>query len=82
MTRTIAILLLLFSFYTSFATNKAIIKANVLRGESFVTVNTIPEDVESIISQALTKKGFLILEEVIPNEEIFYVDIFLEHYFC
>ncbi|MCB0517017.1 MAG: hypothetical protein R2798_09410 [Chitinophagales bacterium] len=70
---TTAILLLLFGFYTSFATNKA----NVLRGESFVTVNTIPEEIEIIISQALTKKGFQILKDVLPNEEIFYVDLFV-----
>lgn len=77
MTRTTAVLLLLFGVYTSFATNKAIIKANVLRGESFVTVNTIPEDIENIISQALAKKGFKILKEILPNEEIFYVDLFV-----
>lgn len=77
MKRTTVILFLLFGFCTSFAKNKAIIKANVLRGESFVTVNTMPGDVESIISQALAKNGFQILNEVIPDEEIFYVDLFV-----
>ncbi len=77
MKRTIVILFLLFGFYTSYATKNAIIKANVLRGESFVTVNTMPGDVESIISQALAKKGFQILKEVNSEEEIFYVDLFV-----
>lgn len=72
-----AILLLLFGFHATFATNKAIVKANILRGESFVTANTISGDIESIIIQALTKKGFQILKEVIPNEDIFYVDLFV-----
>lgn len=71
------IILLLFSFYTSLASNKAIVKANVLRGESFVTAETNPEEIEYIISQALTKKGFQILKELIPNEEIFYFDLFV-----
>ena len=61
----------------SFAKNKAIVKANVLRGESFVTVNTKPEDIESLISQALAKKGFQIINEVSPEEEIYYVDLFV-----
>jgi len=77
MKRTTLLLFLLFGFHTSFAANKAIIKANVLRGESFVTANTIPEEVESIISRILAKKGFHILNEVIPDEEIFYVDLFV-----
>lgn len=77
MKKIIAILLLLFSFNASFATNKAIVKASVLRGESFVTVNRIPRDIELVISEALTQKGFQILKEVIPDEEIFFVDLFV-----
>lgn len=77
MIRTASIFILLFSFYSSFAINKVIIKANVLRGESFVTVNTNPKDVEIIISQALGKKGFQIMKEVLPNEELLFVDLFV-----
>jgi len=77
MTRAIAFLILLFAYYTSFAANKAMVKASILRGESFVTVNTNPADIEKIISQALTKKGFEVLTALIPNEQIFFIDLFV-----
>jgi hypothetical protein len=77
MARITAILFLLFGFYSAFATNKAIVKASILRGESFITANTAPEDIENIVNQVLIRKGYQILKEVIPDEEIFYVDLFV-----
>lgn len=77
MRKIILSLLILFNLNTVFATNKAIIKANILKGRSFVTANTSPEDIENVISQALTKKGIQVLKEAVPNEDIYYIDLFV-----
>ncbi len=77
MKRTILILILLITFGKSVFANKAIIKASVLRGEGFVTVNIPPKDIEDIIGQALAQRGFQVISEVVPDEAIFYVDLFV-----
>lgn len=71
------ILFIFLGFRDSFATNKAIVKANILRGESFVTVEIFPVDIENVVTKALEKKGFQILKDVNPNEEILYFDLFV-----
>ncbi|MBN7812605.1 hypothetical protein J0A68_16745 [Algoriphagus sp. H41] len=77
MRKIILALLVFFSINASFAEDKAIVKANILRGGSFVTANTNPEDIENVITQALAKKGIQTINEVIPNEQIFYIDLFV-----
>lgn len=71
------ILLLLFLYHGSYAANKAIIKANVLRGESFVTAAVEPSVIENIVANELKSKGFQIVGIVRPGEDILYVDLFV-----
>ncbi len=71
------ILLLIFNLATAEAAKNAIVKANVVRGESFVTANTSPEEIESIFKDALARKGFQVVEEIRSDGDIFYGDIFV-----
>lgn len=71
------ILLVIFNFSTVYAAKKAIVKASVLRGESFVTVNTKPNEIEEIIKNALIQKGYQVIDEINSDENIFFVDLFV-----
>ncbi|WP_069658341.1 hypothetical protein [Arcticibacter eurypsychrophilus] len=74
------ILLLIFTLSTAHAAKKAIVKANILRGESFVTANTSSEDIERIIKMALDQKGFQVIDEIDSDKDLFYVDVFVYQY--
>lgn len=69
--------LFLFSILPSFATNKVLIKANILRGEAFVTAATHPEDIENVVGTILETKGYKVLEKIAPNGEYLLVDLFV-----
>ena len=77
MKSTILILLIFLNLSPAKAAIKAIVKANILRGESFVTANTKPEDIESILKASLAEKGFQVINEIVTDEDIFYIDIFV-----
>lgn len=70
-------LLIIFNLSIAHAAKKVILKANILRGESFVTANTNPEDIESIFKNALTQKGFQVINEINSDEDLFFVDLFV-----
>lgn len=76
---TIAILSI--SFLHCYGTTKVMIKANIIKGESFVTANTIPDDIESVVSTALMEKGFEVVPTVTRNENILFVDLFVYQFY-
>jgi hypothetical protein len=67
-------------FFTSYSTTKAIVKANILRGESFAPCNSNPKDIEAVVCKALAEKGFEILNTVVPQEDVLFVDLFVYHF--
>jgi hypothetical protein len=66
---------LLFYLHSVSAQQKVILKATFLRGESFVTVNVSEEDIEQQMREVLRQKGFEVVEEVSPNQAVFFVDL-------
>jgi len=61
----------------SYGTSKVLIKANILRGERFVTAKTNAEEIENKVSEIFEKKGFDIVTKILPTEDILFVDFFI-----
>ena len=61
----------------SHGNSKVLIKANVLRGERFVTVKTSAREIENKVSEVLKKKGFDIVTSMGPNSDLLLVDLFV-----
>jgi hypothetical protein len=70
-------ILIFLSFTSAFAKDKVIIKANVVRGESFVTANTNPEEIEAIFRQNLKDKGYEICDSLNSAIDMLLIDVFL-----
>jgi hypothetical protein len=68
-------------FLYSHGATKMLIKANVLKGVSFVTVDTDPKEVEDIFSKSLSKKGFEVVNTMVTNEDLLFVDLFVYQFF-
>jgi hypothetical protein len=62
---------------SSHGTSKVLIKANVLRGERFVTDKTNARKIEDKVSEVFVKKGFEVLTNVEPTGDILLVDLFI-----
>lgn len=60
------------------AIEKVIVKANIIHGESFVTANINPTEIESIFCKALIEKGFEITDDIlISDENLLFLDIYV-----
>jgi hypothetical protein len=75
--RHILFLILSISYLNSHGTSKVIIKTNIIRGESFVTAKTSAEEVEDVVTEIFSKKGFKVVNEVKSLDDILFVDIFV-----
>jgi hypothetical protein len=65
------------SIALSSASNKVLIKANIIRGEVFVTANTSPSEIEGIFKASLSDKGFEVVDSVLDNSDLLFVDVFV-----
>lgn len=72
----LAFFLFLFSISPTLATNNVLIKANILKGEAFITANTKAEDIENEVGRILQGKGYHVLDKIATNGEYFLVDLF------
>lgn len=59
------------------AIEKVIVKANIIHGESFVTANINPTEIESIFCKVLTEKGFEVTDNILSDENLLFVDIYV-----
>jgi hypothetical protein len=75
--RHILFLILSISYLNSHGTSKVIIKTNIIRGESFATAKTSAEEVEDVVTEIFSKKGFKVVNEVKSLDDILFVDIFV-----
>jgi hypothetical protein len=75
--RHILFLILSISYLNSHGTSKVIIKTNIIRGESFVTAKTSAKEVEDVVTEIFSKKGFKVVNEVKSLDDILFVDIFV-----
>jgi hypothetical protein len=73
----VLVLILCFCYLNSQGTSKVLIKANVLRGERFVTVKTSAKQIENKVSEVFTKKGFDVVTNLEPTGDILFVDFFV-----
>ena len=76
-TKQVLVLILSFFYLNSQGALRVLIKANVLRGERFVTVKTSAKEIENKVSEVFTKKGFDIVTNMEPNRDILLVDLFV-----
>lgn len=73
----VIILVLSLCYLSSYGTSKVLIKANILRGERFVTAKTSAKEIENKVSEVFTKKGFNVVTSVEPVGDILFVDFFV-----
>lgn len=76
-TKQVIVLILSLCYLNSQGTSKVLIKANILRGERFVTVNTSAKEIENKVGEVFTKKGFDIVTNMEPTGDILFVDFFV-----
>jgi hypothetical protein len=76
-TKQFLVLILSLSCLSSYGTSKVLIKANILRGERFVTARTSARDIEVKVSEVLEKKGFEIVTKMQSTGDILLVDFFV-----
>jgi len=55
----------------------AIVKANIIRGEGFVTVKSDPLEIEQIFKLAFEEKGYKVVSDALTDKDILYVDLFV-----
>jgi hypothetical protein len=73
----VIVLILSLCYLNSHGTSKVLIKANILRGERFVTVKTSAKEIENKVGEVFTKKGFNIVTNMEPSGDILFVDLFV-----
>lgn len=73
----VIVLILSLCYLNSHGTSKVLIKANILRGERFVTVKTSAKEIENKVSEVFKKKGFDIVTNMEPTGDILFVDLFV-----
>ncbi len=56
----VIVLILSLCYLSSHGTSKVLIKANILRGERFVTAKTSAKEIENKVSEVFRKKGFIL----------------------
>jgi hypothetical protein len=71
------VIILSLCYLNSQGTSKVLIKANILRGERFVTVKTNAKEIENKVTEVFTKKGFDIVTNIEPTGDILFVDLFV-----
>ena len=71
------VLILSLYYLNSYGTARVIIKANILRGERFITAKTKTIEIENKVSEVLKKKGFDIVKNVESIDDILLVDFFV-----
>src|SRR6187551_1182727 len=76
-TRQVIFLILSLCYLNSNGTSKVLIKANILRGERFVTVRTSAKEIENKVSEVFTKKGLDIVTNMEPTGDVLFVDLFV-----
>lgn len=76
----IIILTFVFSLNAFASSKKAIIKANIIKGESFVTANSSEFEIEQVLREALTEKDYEVVETINGNDGLLYIDIFIFQY--
>ena len=76
-TKQFLVLILSLSYLSSYGTSKVLIKANILRGERFVTARTSARDIEVKVSEVFEKKGFEIVTKMQSTGDILLVDFFV-----
>lgn len=59
---------------------QVIVKANIVRGESFVTANVLSDDIEQVLKNALMRMNYSIVETIHEAEDLLYFDAFIFQY--
>ena len=77
MTKYIIVLVLGLCYLNSHGKSKVLIKANILRGERFVTAKTSAKEIENKVREVLQKKGFDIVTSMEPTGDLLLVDLFV-----
>jgi len=76
-TKQVVVLILSLCYLNSHGNSKVLIKANILRGERFVTVKTSAKEIENKVSEVFKKKGFDIVTIMESTGDMLLVDLFV-----
>jgi len=73
----VIVLILSVCCLNSYGISKVLIKANILRGERFVTAKTSAKEIENRVSEVFIKKGYDVVTNMEPSGDVVFVDLFV-----
>jgi hypothetical protein len=71
------LLLLSLCYLNSHGLSRVVVKANILRGEPFITAKVSGKEIETKVSEIFTRKGFDVVTNLDSTEDILFVDFFV-----